>query len=111
MTVAAIATKKQKKNVLVGTGEENAGSSPIRESTFKPVESDQFQIGPRTTGPAGHILTVKYHEMLTITCNENAGLAGLSAIFTPSRENSYDKVQRDNRSRHSICSRSLVPKR
>jgi hypothetical protein len=49
------------------------------------------------TGPAGQILTVKYHEILTIKCNENGGFAGLSAIFTPSRENSYDKVQRDTR--------------
>jgi hypothetical protein len=38
---------------------------------------------------------VKYHEMLTIQRNENAGFAGLSARFTPSGGNSYDKVQRD----------------
>ena len=46
-------------------------------------------------GPSRRILRVKYNEILTIPCNENAGFAGLSAIFTPSRENSYDKVQRD----------------
>ena len=46
--------------------------------------------------PTGRILQVKYNEILTIKRNENAGFAGLSAMFTPSRENSYDKVQRDN---------------
>jgi hypothetical protein len=38
---------------------------------------------------------IKYHKILTITCNENGGFAGLSAMFAPSRENSCDKVQRD----------------
>ena len=46
-------------------------------------------------GVTKRMLQVKYNEMLTIGCNENAGFAGLSAIFTPPRENSYDKVQRD----------------
>jgi hypothetical protein len=44
---------------------------------------------------AGRIPKVKCNKILTIKCNENAGFAGLSAIFTPSRENPYDKVQRD----------------
>ena len=48
-----------------------------------------------TAGLSGRIPKVKCNEILTIQCNENAGFAGLSAIFTPSRENSYDKVQRD----------------
>jgi hypothetical protein len=52
-----------------------------------------------THGVTKRILKVKYNEILTIKCNENAGFSGLSAIFTPSRENSYDKVQRDTKRR------------
>ena len=56
---------------------------------------ERVATGP-THGVTKRILKVKYNEILTIKCNENAGFSGLSAILTPSRENSYDKVQRDN---------------
>jgi hypothetical protein len=35
-------------------------------------------------------LRVKYNEILRINCNEKAGFAGLSAIFTPPSEDSHD---------------------
>jgi len=46
-------------------------------------------------GPGRRIPTVKCKGILTIGCNENAGFAGLSARFTPARENACDIVQRD----------------
>ena len=56
----------------------------------------------------------KYNEILTIPCNDNGGFAGLSAIFAPSRENSYDKVQRDSQAKGGtnfgrIANRLLPP--
>ena len=46
-------------------------------------------------GPGRRIPKVKCNGILTIKRNGKAGFAGLNARFTPSRENAYDKVQRD----------------
>ena len=47
-------------------------------------------------GSGRRIPKVKCNESLRIKRNGKSGFSGLSARFTPSRENSYDKVQRDN---------------
>ena len=60
-----------------------------------PLDDHALEAARPPLDPAGRILRVKYNEILTIKCNANAGFSGLSAIFTPSRENSYDKVQGD----------------